>query len=126
MAVPDASGGLPVRRKGPQRLGAQSRAPMASNLVAASFPMLRYATGAVDWFRNQAIAADAITIAARLPDGDLRLPQRGDNARDDLQWIVALDLDAAPIGKAQALATLRREGGTILKYIPALPAPTRR
>ena len=91
---------------------------MARNLVAATFSMLRYATGAVDWFRNQGIEADAIIIAAQTPQGELREPQRGDNARSDLQWVVALDLDASRFGRTQALETLRREGGTILKRIP--------
>ncbi len=99
---------------------------MANNRVAAVFPMLRYATGAVDWFRNQAIEPDAIIVAARQPNGDLRPPQRGDNLRSDLEWIVALDLDAARIERAVALATLQREGGSILKHIPELPVETGR
>ncbi|HLW38263.1 MAG TPA: hypothetical protein VKR99_07520 [Candidatus Eremiobacteraceae bacterium] len=98
-----------------------------NNFVAATFPLLRYATGAVDWFRNQAIAPDAIVIAAQPPQGGLRLPQRGDNMRSDLKWVVALDLDAAAIGRQQALETLQREGGVILKHIPDdLPVASRR
>ncbi|MDQ6825058.1 MAG: hypothetical protein M3007_06305, partial [Candidatus Eremiobacteraeota bacterium] len=65
------------------------------NYVAASFPLMGYATGAIDWFRNQAIDPDAIVVAAVPPGGQPRAPQRGDNARSDLRWIVALDLDAA-------------------------------
>ena len=100
---------------------------MGRNLVAATFPILRYATGAVDWFRNQGIDADAIVIAAQTPHGELRAPQRGDNARDDLRWIVALDLNAAKLGRAQAAETLQREGGKLLKRIPDdLPVTTRR
>lgn len=92
-------------------------------MVAATFSMLRYATGAVDWFRNQAIEPSAITIAAQPPRGKLRLPQAGDNRRDDLTWVVALDLDAAKISRDVALDTLRREGGKILPRIPDdLPA----
>lgn len=99
----------------------------SANFVAATFSLLRYATGAVDWFRNQAIESEAIVIAARTPGGGWRLPQRGDNARPDLQWLVALDLDAANVGKEQALETLRREGGDILKQIPPdLPVASRR
>ena len=98
-----------------------------TQFVAALFPILRYATGAVDWFRNQAIDPDAIVIAAQSPQGDLRAPQRGDNMRTDLKWVVALNLDEAKIGRAQALATLQREGGVILKRIPDdLPVTNRR
>lgn len=92
-----------------------------SNYIAASFPLLRYATGAVDWFRNQAIAPGAIVIAAVPPDGRPRAPQRGDNERMDLTWIVALDLDAARIPRAVAQAALVREGGKKISYIPDLP-----
>lgn len=98
-----------------------------NNFVAATFPLLRYATGAVDWFRNQAIDPDAIVIAAQPSQGGLRLPQRGDNMRSDLKWVVALDLDAAAISKRQALETLQREGGVLLKHIPDdLPVASRR
>jgi hypothetical protein len=96
------------------------------NYVAASFPIMRYATGAVDWFRNQAIDPDAIVIAAVPPDGRARAPQRGDSARTDLTWIVALDLDAADIPRSVALATLKREGGKKLSQIPALPVAAKR
>jgi hypothetical protein len=96
------------------------------NYVAASFPLMRYATGAVDWFLNQAIDPDAIVIAAVPPDGRARAPQRGDSARTDLTWIVALDLDAADISRSVALATLKREGGKKLSQIPALPVAAKR
>ena len=94
--------------------------------VAASFPLMRYATGAVDWFRNQAIDPDAIVIAAVPPDGRARAPQRGDGERTDLTWIVALDLNAADISRAVALATLKREGGKKLSQVPALPIAAKR
>jgi hypothetical protein len=96
------------------------------NYVAASFPLMRYATGAVDWFTNQAIDPDAIVIAAVPPDGRPRAPQRGDSARTDLTWIVALDLGAANISRSVALATLKREGGKKLSQIPALPIVAKR
>ena len=97
------------------------------NVVAAVFPILRLATGAVDWFRNQAIDPQAIIIAAQLPDGSLRLPERGDNMRTDLKWVVGLNLDAVRFDKTVALDTLRREGGTLLKHIPHdLPVGSRR
>ena len=96
------------------------------NYVAASFPIMRYATAAVDWFLNQAIDPDAIVIAAVPPDGRARAPQRGDSERTDLTWIVALDLTAAAIPRSVALATLKREGGKRLAQIPALPVAARR
>ncbi|MDQ6781308.1 MAG: hypothetical protein M3Z37_09195 [Candidatus Eremiobacteraeota bacterium] len=92
---------------------------MSRRLVAAAFGSLRHATGAVHWFRNQGIAADAIVIGAQSPDGRLRATQRGDNLQSGLRWVVALDLDASKFDKAVALETLTREGGAILKHIPA-------
>ncbi|MDQ6766742.1 MAG: hypothetical protein M3Z41_02940 [Candidatus Eremiobacteraeota bacterium] len=91
------------------------------NYIAASFPLMSYATGAIDWFRNQAIDPDAIVVAAVPPGGQPRAPQRGDNARSDLRWIVALDLDAARIPRDVAAEALRREGGKLLAQIPDLP-----
>jgi len=96
------------------------------NYIAASFSLMRDATGAVDWFINQAIHPDAIVIAAVPPDGRPRAPQRGDNERADLTWIVALDLDAAGIARSVALGTLQREGGKKLSHIPELPVPAKR
>lgn len=114
-ATPRCLQGLqPVARKLRQRMD-------KGDYVAASFPILRYATGAIDWFRNQAIDAQAIAVAAVGPDGTLRAPQRGDNSRADLQWIVALDLRIARIPRSVALATFTREGGTPLATVPAMP-----
>ena len=79
---------------------------------------MRYATAAMDWFRNQAIPSDAIGIMALTPDKKLRAPQAGDNRRADLQWIVSLDLSRAKIERRVALETMRREGGSVLKRIP--------
>jgi hypothetical protein len=90
------------------------------NYVAASFPLLRYATAAIDWFRNQAIDPDAIIVAAVPPDERPRAPRRGDNMRADVTWIVALDLDAARIRRDVAVAAMRREGGKLLANIPEL------
>jgi hypothetical protein len=98
----------------------------SSNYIAASFPLLRYATGAVDWFRNQAIDPSAIVIAAVPPDGRPRAPQRGDNERMDLTWIVALDLNAARIPRAVAQATLVREGGKKISNLSDLQLPAER
>ena len=96
------------------------------NYVAASFSLLRYATAAIDWFRNQAIDPDAIVVAAVPPDGQPRAPQRGDNMRADIKWIVALNLDAANIRRDVAVAALRREGGKPLAKIPDLPERVKR
>jgi hypothetical protein len=98
---------------------------MIGSYVAASFPLMRYATAAIDWFRNQSIDPDAIAVAAVPPDGKPRAPQRGDNARTDLSWIVALDVDAARIPRAVAAAALKREGGKLLARIPDLPEPAK-
>ena len=96
------------------------------NYVAASFSLLRYATAAIDWFRNQAIDPVAIAVAAVPPNGRLRAPQRGDNMRADIKWIVGLDLDAAKIRRDVAVAALRREGGKLLRNIPDLPEMVKR
>lgn len=105
------------RRGGRNLLGHMNK----GNYVAASFPLLRYATAAIDWFRNQAIDPGAIIVAAVPADGPPRAPQRGDNMRADVTWIVALDLPAARIRRDVAVAALRREGGKLLANIPELP-----
>lgn len=81
------------------------------NYIAASFPLTRNATGAIDWFRNQSIEPQAIVALAVPPDGRPRPPQRGDASRTDVHWIVGLDLDAARISRSVAAAALRRQGG---------------
>jgi hypothetical protein len=96
------------------------------NFIAASFSLLRYATGAIDWFRNQAIDSNAIIVAAVAPNGQPRAPQRGDNMRTDVRWIVALDLDAAHIRRDVAAAALKREGGKLTTHIPDLPELVKR
>ena len=93
------------------------------NYVAASFPFMRYATGAIDWFRNQAVDPKAILVAAVPRDGQPRAPQPGDNERTDLRWIVAVNLDAARIPRSVALDTFTREGGKRLARVPELPEP---
>ena len=93
-----------------------------ANYVAASFPRMQYATAAIDWFRNQAIDAQAIAVFAVPPGERPRAPQRGDNTRSDLSWIVAVDVDAARIPRDVAIAALRREGGKLLAQVPFAPA----
>ncbi len=101
-------------------MGKLRRRMNKGNYVAASFPLLSYATGAIDWFRNQAVDPQAILVAAVPPDGRARAPQRGDNERTDLHWIVGVDLDAARISKSVALDTLTREGGKQIARFPEL------
>lgn len=89
-----------------------------SQQIAARFTQLRDATAAIDWFRNQAIDPAAIGAFAVPPDGQPRPPRAGDNARTDLGWIVSLDLDRARISRQDAVATMRREGGSLLGRAP--------
>jgi hypothetical protein len=89
-----------------------------SQRIAAHFKELGQATGAIDWFRNQAIDASAIGAFAVPPDGQPRPPRAGDNARTDLGWIVSLDLDQAKITRQDAADTLRREGGSLIGRAP--------
>jgi len=84
-----------------------------SEIVTAVFPSLRYATGAVDWFRNQGTIPDAITIMA-LPPGEAARPTRpGDNRRTGLSWVVGIDVSRSPITRQLALEAMKREGGRI-------------
>jgi hypothetical protein len=91
-----------------------------SQVIAAQFPQMRYATSAIDWFRNQGIDASAIGAFAVPPGGQPRPPRPGDNQRDDLTWIVSLDLGRANITRRVATDTMKREGG---KLMAAAPAP---
>lgn len=84
-----------------------------AEMLRATFRDVRAATSAIDWFRNQAIAPEAIGVLAVPPGGAPRPPQAGDNRRTDLGWIVSLDLSRAHIPKSVALATFRREGGKV-------------
>jgi hypothetical protein len=90
----------------------------SADKVGARFPNMRFATAAIDWFRNQAVAPEAIGIFAITPDHKIRPPQVGDNRRSDLQWIVSLDLARANLDKRVATEALRREGGALLKRLP--------
>jgi hypothetical protein len=91
----------------------------AISYAAASFQLLRDATAAIDWFRNQGIDPESIIVRAQPPGVRARPPQRGDNARTDLTWIVALDLAAAKLPSAVARNTLLREGGKIIDWVPS-------
>ena len=85
-----------------------------SNIVSASFPSARYATAAVDWFLNQAIDRNALTVDVVPPGAPPRPPRPGDNRRTDLEWRVSIDLNRTKLGKQIALETMRREGGRIM------------
>lgn len=89
-----------------------------SEYAAASFALLRDATAAIDWFRNQGIAPESILVAAQQPGEHPRAPQRGDNARTDLTWIVALDLAQTTLPPDVVRGTLQREGGKNLSALP--------
>ena len=87
----------------------------SANVVTATFPSSRYAVAAVDWFLNQAIDRDAVSVAV-VPKGERsRPPGPGDNRRLDLIWIVSLDVDRARLPKRLAIETMKREGGEISK-----------
>ena len=90
-----------------------------SDVIAATFTQMRYATGAIDWFRNQGIDAAAIGAYAVPPGGQPRAPRPGDNQRDDLTWIVSLDLSRAQLERRVAIDTMKREGGTLLARAPS-------
>jgi hypothetical protein len=94
----------------------------ANSYAAASFSLLRDATAAIDWFRNQGIKPEAIIVAAQPPGERPRPPQRGDNARSDLTWIVALDTKAAGLPRAVVCGTLVREGGKLVNWGPTATA----
>jgi hypothetical protein len=91
-----------------------------ADVVAAQFTQMRYATGAIDWFRNQGIDPAAIGAYAVPPGGQPRAPRAGDNRRDDLTWIVSLDLSRAQIERRVAIDAMKREGGTLLARAPAM------
>lgn len=88
-------------------------------VIAARFAQMRYATSAIDWFRNQGIDAAAIGAFAVPPGGQPRAPRPGDNQRDDLTWIVSLDLARAKINRRVAIDAMKREGGTLIANAPA-------
>jgi hypothetical protein len=89
---------------------------MKSNgILSARFATLRQATAAVDWLRNQAVHPDVISVDVLAPGLGARAPQRGDNLRADLRWIVSVDVDRAPLSARVAADALRREGGKLLR-----------
>lgn len=115
------AGLTPTREGAGGRRAQVGRRMDTSTFAAASFTLLRDATAAIDWFCNQAIAPESIVVAAQPPGEQLRAPQRGDNARDDLTWIVAIDLRGAALPRSVVRDTFQREGGKNLSRVPMLP-----
>lgn len=92
---------------------------MKDDVIAARFANVNTASAAIDWFTNQALPDGALRIYAQQPNARPRAPRAGDNARADVTWIVAVDVVRAAIPKADVLATMRREGGTLMADAPA-------
>ncbi len=86
-----------------------------ATVITATFETSRAATAAIDWFLNQAIDRDAISLAVIPPDGQRRAPRAGDNRRTDLTWVVAVDTERARLRAPIVVETMKREGGTISK-----------
>ncbi len=93
--------------------------------IAAAFTLLRDATAAIDWLRNQGVAPHRIQVAVRDPgDGGLRPPARGDERRSDLTWFVGIDPQAAGLPVSVIRDALQREGGRLLPTTFRLPDST--
>jgi hypothetical protein len=88
-------------------------------IVSATFSTLGRATAAIDWFLNQSIDRDAITVQVAPPGEQPRPPRPGDNRRAELTWIVNIDVGRARLSKQIALETMIREGGSISKQVAA-------
>ncbi len=82
--------------------------------ITAEFSSARYATAAIDWFQNQALAPEAIDVLIVAPGQPPRPPRRGDNARDDLRWLVSVNLDRSAVTRRVAIDAMRREGGKLV------------
>jgi hypothetical protein len=91
----------------------------SETIVSANFATAGRATAAVDWFLNQSIDRDAVTVRVSPPGERPRPPRAGDNRRTDLTWLVAIDYDRARLGKRTAVETLKREGGSIVRQATA-------
>lgn len=84
-----------------------------ADVVTATFTLPRAAVAAVDWFLNQAIDRDAVTVRVASGDERPRPTRAGDNRRNDLTWIVSIDVQRARLKKRIAVETMKREGGTL-------------
>ena len=91
----------------------------SETIVSATFPSAGRATAAVDWFLNQSIDRDAVTVQVMLPGERPRPPRAGDNRRADLTWLVAIDFARARLRERTAIETMRREGGSVVRQTTA-------
>ena len=104
------------RRRGGRKVAVDKRVLMATaTVISGSFPSSRSATAAIDWFLNQAIDRDAISVGVVGPDGQSRSPRPGDNRRTDLTWVVSVDAGMARLRPSIVSETIKREGGKISK-----------
>jgi len=87
-------------------------------VIAAKFARMGDASAALGWFTNQALPVGSLRIFAVQGSSAPRAPKAGDDARRDVTWIVAVDIDRARLRKIDALDTLRREGGAVLARLP--------
>jgi len=85
----------------------------SADVVTATFTQTRNATAAVDWFLNQSIDRDAVSVRVATKGEQPRPPRAGDNRRADLTWSVSVDLVRAKLNKRTVVETMKREGGTI-------------
>jgi hypothetical protein len=85
----------------------------SANVVTARFPSSRSATAAVDWFLNQSIDRESVSVQVAAPGERPRPPRAGDNRRSDLEWTVRIDSDRAGLSRRIALETMKREGGSL-------------
>ncbi|HYK54546.1 MAG TPA: hypothetical protein VEV38_13565 [Candidatus Eremiobacteraceae bacterium] len=85
----------------------------SANVVTATFTLTRNATAAVDWFLNQSIDRDAVSIRVASKGEQPRSPRAGDNRRADLTWSVSVDLSRARLNKRIVVETMKREGGKL-------------
>lgn len=85
----------------------------SANIVTATFDLSRNATAAVDWFMNQSIDRDAVSVRVAGAGEKPRPTQAGDNRRSDLTWSVSVDLSRTRLNKRVVVETMKREGGKI-------------
>jgi hypothetical protein len=85
----------------------------SANVVTATFDLTRNATAAVDWFLNQSIDRDAVSVRVAGAGEQPRPPRAGDNRRADLTWSVSVDLSRTRLDKRIVVETMKREGGRV-------------
>ena len=85
----------------------------STNVVTATFALTRNATAAVDWFLNQSIDRDAVSVRVVGKGEQSREPRASDNSRADLTWSVSVDLSRTRLNKRIVVETMKREGGKL-------------